>query len=55
MHQGIGNSLAQRQRMRGYAVQRQVVGIALVVAAEKGDDQVAEEKVDAERDEGGNG
>lgn len=55
MHQAIGDTLAQRHRVRGYTVQRQVMGIALVVATEKGDDQVAEEKVEAERDERGNG
>lgn len=29
------------------------MGIALVVTAEEGDDQVAEQEVEAERDEGG--
>lgn len=38
IHHGIGYAVAQRERVGGDAVQWEVLGVALVVAAEEGDD-----------------
>ncbi|KAL1998432.1 hypothetical protein VTN02DRAFT_6192 [Thermoascus thermophilus] len=52
-HQGVADAVAEGGGVRGDGVQGQVLRVALVVAAEEGDDGVGEEQVESEGDEGG--
>lgn len=53
MHQGIGGPFADGRRLGGDGMQRQILGVALTVSSEEWDDQVGQEHVEDERDEGG--
>lgn len=52
-HQGVEGAVAQGGGVNREGLQGQVLGVALVVAAEEGDDGVREEQVEGEGDEGG--